>query len=120
MPGKRNRETYLDETVGGVPVIEIRHSKLFTILQLSYLHGKKGNCSFLVSFIGRIELTRNGVDVYWSNRGRQKVEEVTKRNAKGKTVPELRYGIGRLPGRTRGRCESEVGGKVLNTQEAST
>lgn len=117
---KMDRETHLDETVSRVPVIEIRHSKLFAIFQLPYLHGKKGNCSFLVFFIGSIELGWNGVDVYWSNRGRQKVEEVTKRDAEGKTVPELCYGIGRLPGRARGRCESEVRGKVLNAQEAST
>ena len=119
-PGKGDRETHLDETVGGIPVIKVRHSKLFTILQLPYLHGKKGNCSFLVSFVRGIELGWNGVDVYWGNRRWQKVEEVTKRDAEGKTVPELCYGIGRLPGRTRGRCESEVWRKIFNTQETST
>jgi hypothetical protein len=91
-------ETYLDKTVGRVPVIEIRHSELFAILQLLYLHGEKGNCSFLVSFVGDIKLGRDDVDVYWGNRGWQKVEEVTKRDAEGKTIPELCHGIGRLPG----------------------
>ena len=97
MAGKGS-ETYLDKTVCGVPVVEIRHGKLFAILQLLYLHGEESNCSFLVSFVGNIELTRHGVDVYWSNRGRQKVEEVTKWDTEGETVPELCHGIGRLPG----------------------
>jgi len=65
-------------------------------------------------------LVRSGIDVYWSDRGWQKVEEVTKRDAEGKTIPELCYGICRLPGRPwRGR-EGEVGGEVPNTQKAST
>ena len=97
-PRRRKRVyIYLDETVGGVPVIEIRHSKLFAILQLPYLHGEKGNCSFLVSLVGDVELGWNGVDIYWSKRGWQKVEEVTKRDAEDKAVPELCHGIGRLP-----------------------
>lgn len=95
---EKDRAKNLNETVCGVPVVEIRHSKLLTVLQLLYLHGEKGDCSFLVSFVGDIELVWSGVDVYVGNRGRQKVEEVAKRNAKGKTVPELCHGIGRLPG----------------------
>jgi len=65
-------------------------------------------------------LVRSGIDIYWSDRGWQKVEEVTKRDAEGKTIPELRYGVGRLPGRPWRGSEGEVGGKVPNTQKAST
>lgn len=119
-PREGYKETHLDETVGRVPVVKVRYSKLLAVFQLFYLHGEKSNCSFLVSFVGGIKLAWCGVDVYWSNRGWQKVEEVTKRNAECETVPELCHGIGRLPGRTRGRREGEVGGKVPNPQEAST
>ena len=113
-------KTYLDEAVGGIPVVEICHSKLFAVLQLPYLHGEKSNCSFLVFFVGGIKFLWHGVDVYWNNRGWQKVEEVTKRDAEGETIPKLCHGIGRLPGGIRGRCEGKVGGKVLNAHEAST
>ena len=119
-PGKRRGKTYLDEAVSRIPVVEICHSKLFAVLQLPYLHGEKSNSSFLVLFVGGIKLVWHSVDVYWSNWGWQKVEEVTQRDAKGETVPELCHGIGRLPGGTRRRCEGEVGGKVLNAHEAGT
>lgn len=67
---KEYRKTYLDETVGGVSVVEIRDRKLFAVLQLPYLHGEESNCPFLVSFVGGIKLVWRGIDVYWSNRGR--------------------------------------------------
>ena len=65
-------------------------------------------------------MVRSGIDVYWSDRGWQKVEEVTKRDAEGKTIPELCYGIGRLPRRPWRGSEGEVGGKVTNTQKTCT
>ena len=113
-------KTYLDEAVGGIPVVEICHSKLLAVLQLPYLHGEKSNGSFLVFFVRGIKFIWHGVDVYWNNRGWQKVEEVTKRDAEGKTIPKLCHGIGRLPGRIRRRRQGEVGGEVLDAEETRT
>ena len=111
---EEEKARYLDKTVCGVPVVEVRHSKLLALPQLPYLHREEGDCSFLVLFVRHIELFGSGIDIYRRYWRGQEVEEVAKRDTEGETVPELRDGIGRLSRRTRRGCKDKVGLEVFN------